>query len=56
MAEQKPTNENLPKITQMINKIGFKFPILLGDLYHTKAYFLTSKLGNNELCRILAVI
>ena len=35
---------------------GSKFAILLGDLYHTKAYFITAHLGSNKLCQNLAVI
>lgn len=33
-----------------------KFPILLGDKFHTSAYFVVSKLGSTELCKILASI
>lgn len=33
-----------------------KFPILLGDQYHSMAYFMITRLGNIELTRILTLI
>lgn len=36
--------------------LDVKFPILIGDQYHTIAYFIVSRIGNIELTRILTVI
>ena len=36
--------------------LDIKFPILIGDQYHTTAYYLVSRLGNIELTRILTSI
>jgi hypothetical protein len=33
-----------------------KFPVLLGDQYHTMAYFMITRLGNVELTKILNLI
>ena len=36
--------------------LDIKFPILIGDQYHTIAYYIVSRLGNIELTRILTII
>lgn len=36
--------------------LDIKFPLLIGDKYHTIAYFIVSRLGNIELTRILTII
>jgi hypothetical protein len=36
--------------------LGVKFPILIGDQYHTIAYYIVTRLGNIELVRILTLI
>lgn len=36
--------------------LDVKFPILIGDQYHTIAYYIVSRLGNIELTRILTII
>jgi hypothetical protein len=33
-----------------------KFPLLLGDQYHTMAYFMITRLGNVELTKLLNII
>lgn len=33
-----------------------KFPLLIGDQYHSVAYFIVSRLGNIELVKILTLI
>lgn len=33
-----------------------KFPILLGDQYHSMAYFMIARLGNVELTKMLTLI
>jgi hypothetical protein len=38
----------------MMNDV--KFPILLGDQYHSMAYFMISRMGNVELTRLLTLI
>lgn len=44
------------KSTALMKGLDVKFPILIGDQYHTTAYFIVSRLGNIELTRILTVI
>lgn len=44
------------KSTEMMKGLDIKFPILIGDQYHTMAYFIMSRMGNIELTRILTVI
>lgn len=34
----------------------FKFPILLGDQYHSMAYYMVTRLGNVELTKQLTLI
>jgi hypothetical protein len=36
--------------------LDVKFPLLIGDQYHTIAYYMVSRLGNIELTRILTTI
>ena len=33
-----------------------KFPLLLGDQYHTLSYFMITRLGNVELTKLLNII
>ena len=40
----------------MMKGLDIKFPMLLGDQYHTTAFYLTARLGSQELCKILATI
>ena len=40
----------------MMKGLDIKFPILIGDQYHTIAYYIVSRIGNIELTRILTVI
>ena len=44
------------KSTEMMKGLDVKFPILIGDQYHTIAYYIVSRLGNIELTRILTII
>jgi len=48
--EERKSDKNLLK--------GFdlKFPILLGDQYHSIAYFIITRLGNVELTKLLTLI
>lgn len=39
-----------------IMKQDIKYNILIGDQFHAKAYYMTSRLGNNDLCKILTTI
>lgn len=41
---------------QMMKDIDVKFPLLLGDQYHSIAYYIVSRLGNIELIRLLTLI
>ena len=36
--------------------IDVKFPLLIGDQYHSIAYYMCTRLGNIELVRILTLI
>ena len=36
--------------------LDVKFPLLIGDQYHSIAYYLVSRLGNIELVKILTLI
>lgn len=44
------------KSTEIMKGLDIKFPILIGDQYHTIAYYIVSRLGNIELTRILTII
>lgn len=47
--------EKLKKRSPMLN-YGVQYNILLGDQFHAKAYYMTSRLGSNDLCKILSTI
>jgi len=36
--------------------LDVKFPLLIGDQYHSIAYYIVARLGNIELIRILTLI
>lgn len=40
----------------MMKGLDVKFPLLIGDQYHSIAYYIVSRLGNIELVRILTLI
>jgi hypothetical protein len=40
----------------MLMKQDIKYNILIGDQFHAKAYYLITRLGNNELSKILTII
>lgn len=44
------------KSTEIMKGLDIKFPILIGDQYHTIAYYIVSRIGNIELTRILTII
>ena len=44
------------KDRSLMKGLDVKFPLLIGDQYHTIAYFTMARLGNIELTRILAII
>jgi hypothetical protein len=50
------SNKGRAKSTEMMKGLDIKFPVLIGDQYHTSAYYLASRLGNIELTRILTII
>jgi hypothetical protein len=50
------SNKVKGKSTALMKGLDVKFPILIGDQYHTTAYYLVSRLGNIELTRILTII
>jgi hypothetical protein len=45
-----------PKGNELMKGFDTKFPVLLGDQYHTMAYFMITRTGNVELTRILNLI
>ena len=47
--------DKLEKKAPMLNH-GVQYNILIGDQFHAKAYYMTSRLGNNELWQILSTI
>ena len=44
------------KSAELMKGLDVKFPLLIGDQYHTIAYYIVSRLGNIELVRILTII
>jgi hypothetical protein len=44
------------KSTHLMKGLDIKFPILIGDQFHTIAYYIVSRIGNIELTRILTII
>ena len=51
------TSENSrAKDKQIMKGLDVKFPLLIGDQYHSIAYYIVSRLGNIELIRILTLI
>jgi hypothetical protein len=42
----KQQNSDKFKNTSLLRNMDVKFPILLGDKFHTSAYFITSKVGS----------
>lgn len=51
---EQPANRG--KSSALMKGLDIKFPILIGDQYHTIAYYIVSRMGNIELTRILTVI
>jgi len=41
---------------QIMKGLDVKFPLLIGDQYHSIAYYIVSRLGNIELIRLLTLI
>lgn len=41
---------------ELMKGFDTKFPLLLGDQYHTMAYFMITRLGNVELTKLLNII
>ena len=41
---------------ELMKGLDIKFPILIGDQYHTISYYIVSRMGNIELTRILTII
>ena len=44
------------KSKQIMKGLDVKFPLLIGDQYHSIAYYIVSRLGNIELIRLLTLI
>ena len=42
--------------TDIMKGFETKFPLLIGDQYHSMAYFMITRVGNVELTRILTLI
>ena len=43
------------KSKQIMKGLDVKFPLLIGDQYHSIAYYIVSRLGNIELIRLLTL-
>ena len=41
---------------EIMRGLDVKFPLLIGDQYHSIAYYIVSRLGNIELIRLLTLI
>ena len=50
------SNKGRGKSTELMKGLDVKFPVLIGDQYHTTAYYIVSRIGNIELTRILTLI
>lgn len=50
------SNKVKGKSTALMKGLDVKFPILIGDQYHTTAFYIVSRLGNIELTRIITII
>lgn len=44
------------KNNKMMAGMDVKFPLLIGDQYHSIAYYIVSRLGNIELVRLVTLI
>lgn len=44
------------KKNQIMKGLDVKFPLLIGDQYHSMSYYIVSRLGNIELVRLLTLI
>ena len=42
--------------TEIMKGFETKYPLLIGDKYHTMAYFMITRLGNVELTKLLTLI
>ena len=42
--------------TEIMKGFETKFPLLIGDQYHTMAYFMITRIGNVELTKLLTLI
>lgn len=50
------TSEEGSRGTKIMKGLDVKFPLLIGDQYHSIAYYIVSRLGNVELVRIITLI
>ena len=42
--------------TDVMKGLETKFPLLIGDQYHSMAYFMITRIGNVELTKLLTLI
>jgi len=50
------SEKNRGKHKEIMKGLDVKFPLLIGDQYHTIAYYIVARLGNIELVRLLTLI
>lgn len=48
--------ENSGRATDIMKGFETKFPLLIGDQYHTMAYYMITRVGNVELTKLLTLI
>lgn len=48
--------ENSGRGTDIMKGFETKFPLLIGDQYHSTAYYMITRVGNVELTRLLTII
>ena len=41
---------------KLLENLDLKFPLLLGDQFHSMAYYIVSRMGNVDLIMILTLI
>jgi len=54
--QERGTISKHSKKADLMKGFDTKFPLLLGDQYHSMAYFMITRLGNVELTKILTLI
>lgn len=51
-----PLSRSSQNNDNVLRKLDVKFPLLIGDQFHSIAYYIVCRLGNMELVRLLTLI